>query len=184
MSATSSLRSRPVDSAARRRLLLVESGATVFTREGAEQYDETVAIAQLSGEEPDEFAERCLQRIAAAERSGHAFHAAMLFTSKHHDAALASARQLIALGVAEHAERVSQLNELLVVTAPNAEPALREELLELADDLLLCDERRPLSVRICFTEPQQPIEQDSGVFWTLPDRERTALQRGFGRNAS
>jgi hypothetical protein len=164
--------------------MLVESGAVAFNREGAEQFDETVAIAQLTGEEPDEFAERCLQRIASAERANHCFHAVILFTSKHHTPELASARRLIALGVAEHAESMRQLNELMVVTAPTAEPELRDELLDLVDDLLLCNERRPLSVRICFSEPQPQAELDSGVFWRLPDSERPGLHRGRTRSSS
>lgn len=174
MTASSPLRSAASTASARRRLMVVESGASVFTREGAEQFDETVAIAQLQGERPGEFAERCLHRIASAERAGRGFRAAMLFTSARHDQASADARRLIALGIAQHAESAAELSELVVVTAPTAEPQLRDELLDLVDELLLCSDRRPLPVRICFTERQDQPEQDSGVFWTLADADRHA----------
>ena len=176
----SSLRSRLVSVPVRRRLMIVEGGASVFTREGAETFDETVAIAQLQDETPDEFAERCLQRIAAAERSGRCFQAAMLFTSASHDPAKTAARRLIALAVAEHADSIVELRELVVVTAPTAEPEQRDELLDLVEELLMCSGRLP--VRVCFTEPPEQLE-NSGVFWSLPASERQR-QRDLERSDS
>lgn len=167
MSARNSLSSKLAPNAARRRLMVVERGASAFTRESAEQFDETVAIAQLRSELPAEFAERCLQRLATAERSGRGFDAAMLFTGSDPDEAASAARRLIALGIAAHAEATS-LSELVVMTA-SASSALRDQLIDLVDELLLSGERKALPVRLCFAQPTSTAESDSGVFWTMPE---------------
>ena len=104
----------------------------------------------------------------------------MLFTSPCHDPAKIAARRLIALAVAEHADSVVELSELLVVAAPTAEPEQRDELLDLVEELLMCSGRLP--VRVCFTEPPEQLE-NSGVFWTLPDSERQR-QRDLERSDS
>ncbi len=154
-------------SPARRRLLVVESGARAFSREGGEQFDETVAIAQLRDEPAAELAERVLLRVASVARARSGFEAATLFVGAATDRQSAAARRLIALAIAAQAANNSRLTELVIVAAsPHATPALREQLLDLVDDLTLNTDQ-PLSVRVCFGESPTANEPDSGVFWTL-----------------
>ena len=167
MKNSSPLRLRTAPNAVRRRLLIVESGACALSREGAERFDETVAIAQLRDEPPVELAHRVLARVASVERSYVGFDAATLFVGAATHPAAASARRLMALAVAAHAATTSRLSELVVVVASShATDELREQLLDLTDDLMLNPEQ-PLSVRVCFAATQAAAEPDSGVFWRL-----------------
>ena len=171
MKTSSPHRLHPAPHVARRRLLIVESGACALSREGAERFDETVAIAQLREEPPDELAHRVLARVASVERSQMAFDAATLFVSAATGPAAASARRLMALAIAANAARSARLNELLVVvTSPDPSDALREQLLDLVDDLRLNPDQ-PLSVRVCFAATHAAAVPDSGVFWRL-DNDR------------
>jgi acetolactate synthase regulatory subunit len=152
---------------ARRRLLVVESGACAFSREGGAQFDETVAIAQLRDEPPAKLAQRVLGRVASVERSRFGFDAATLFIGAAIDREAAAARRLIALAVAAHAANNARLSEMvLVVASPRVTDELRAQLLELVDELMLNTDQ-PLSVRVCFAETPTSVEPDSGVFWTL-----------------
>lgn len=152
---------------ARRRLLIVESGACALNREGAERFDETIAIAQLRDEPPAELAQRVLARVASFERSHARFDAAILFVSAATDPAAASARRLMTLAIAAHAVAYPRLSELVVVVAATqATDELREQLLALVDDLML-NQDRALSVRVCFAATQPAAVPDSGVFWRL-----------------
>ncbi len=154
-------------SPARRRLLVVESGARAFSREGGEQFDETVAIAQLRDEPAAELAERVLMRVASIERSRFGFEAATLFVGAATDREAVAARRLIALAVAAHAATNARLSEMVIVVAsPHATDELRAQLLELVDELTLNTDQ-PLSVRVYFTDTPTSVEPDSGVFWTL-----------------
>lgn len=163
----STTRSTP-DSVVRRRLIVVERGASLFTRDGAEDFDETTAVTQLEGESEAELAQRALGRIALAERSGRRFSSAMLFVGETGSSA---ARRLIGLGLAAHAAAASELTELVVVAPPNASAELRASLLELTEDLLFAPEHSPLPIRLCFAEPERAPDQRSGTFWRLPESE-------------
>lgn len=153
-------------SVVRRRLIVVERGASLFSREGAEDFDETTAVTQLEGESDVELAQRALSRIALAERSGRRFNSAMLFVGESGSSA---ARRLIGLGLAAHAD--SDLTELVVVAPPDASAELRASLLELTEDLLFAPEHSPLPIRLCFAESERAPEQRSGTFWRLPESE-------------
>lgn len=140
-----------------RRLILLEEGADklVPTAEGG--WEETIAIAQLPGERPIDFADRALHRIATLERFNRSFRYAELHTAASDAPDIQAARRLIALGIAAHAESTQSLDELVVCAPAHATWDQRVSLLELADELLLCSERKPpLAVRLRFLELQAP----------------------------
>jgi hypothetical protein len=168
MKSSSALRLRAVPNAARRRLVVIESGAAGLSQSGADEFDETVAIAQLPGEAPLDLTHRVLERIANAERHGRGFDAAVLLASDASDADTCSARRLLALGIAAHAYSGAPLGELLVIGSADAGAELRCRLLDLADDLVTCAEGEPLAVRVSFSAG--PPETKSGVFWVPPGR--------------
>ncbi|RYZ02356.1 MAG: hypothetical protein EOO73_32135 [Myxococcales bacterium] len=153
-------------SAVRRRLMVVEAGASLACRDDAAEFDETTAITQLSGEPAADLAQRALARIALAERSGQAFDSALLVVG---ESGASSARRLIALGLAAHARASHRLSELVVLAPADASAELREELLMLADELLFGAEQ-PLPVRLCVAT-QREAEQRSGTFWCIPERD-------------
>lgn len=156
------LNRRPSTSFARRRLLVVEGGASAFGADGADGFDETVALLELEDDEPADFAERVLRRLATAEHSGQAFDAVVLFVGSSSEAGARAARRLIALGVAAHAGASPRLSELVIVARANAPEALRYQLLDLADELTLSAEQAPLPVRLTFGDPKPALA--SGVF--------------------
>jgi hypothetical protein len=140
----------------------VEGGATVFSPDGADGFDETVALLELEGDEPADFADRVLRRLATAEHSGQSFDAVLVFIGAScHDSARA-ARRLVALGVAAHAVTSPHLSELVIVAAADTPEELRYQLLELADELILGSDQAPLPVRVRFGDPKRP--PISGVF--------------------
>ena len=144
------LKRRPSVTTARRRLLVVEGGATVISPNGADGFDETVALLELEEDEPDDFADRVLVRLATAEYSGQSFDAALLFVGSSCEVRVNAARRLIALGIAAHALTSPYLSELVIVASANASEELREQLLELADELVLHSNQKPLPVRVRF----------------------------------
>lgn len=160
--------SRPSpESAIRRRLMVVEQGASLSFRDDQQLFDETTAITQLAGEGADDLVHRTLTRLALAERSGQPFDAAMLFVGERGSS---SARSSIGLGLAAHAARGGGLRELVIVAPPDASQDLRDGLLQLTDELLFGAER-PLQIRVCFAESASQREQRSGTFWCAPESE-------------
>lgn len=157
-----SLQRRPSPTVARRRLLVVEGGATVFSQDGADGFDETVALLELAGDESADFADRVLRRLATAERSGQSFDAVLLFIGSSSKANTHAARRLVALGIAAHALTSPHLSELVIVARANAPEEQRYQLLELADELTLGSNQEPLPVRVRFGDPKREII--SGVF--------------------
>lgn len=147
---------RPSAVVARRRLLVVEGGATVVSPDGADGFDETVALLELEGDEPADFADRVLRRLATAEHSQQPFDAVLLFVGSSFKASARAARRRIALGIAAHAATSPHLSELVIVARANAPEELRYELLELADELVLSPGQEPLPVRVSFGEPPRP----------------------------
>jgi hypothetical protein len=153
---------RPSATTARRRLLIVEGGAAVLSPDGADGFDETVALLEVEGEEPADFADRVLRRLATAEISGRSFDAVLLFIGSSFTASAGAARRLVALGVAAHARSSSDLSELVIVARANAPEEQRYQLLALADELALGSDQEPLPVRLRFDAPKPaPV---SGVF--------------------
>lgn len=146
-------RSEPI----RRQLVVVESGAAPCLQdETSGAFEQTTVIAQLANEEPAEFADRVLRRLAALERTARGFApgfaGAVLMTGASDDGETESARRLIALGIAGHAEATGSLAELRVCAPESASAKLRAALFQLADDLVLAAERKPLPVRVSFLE--------------------------------
>jgi hypothetical protein len=152
MRAASFFKRRPSATVARRRLLVVEGGATVFNPDGADGFDETVALLELEGDKPADFANRVMRRLATAERAGQSFDAVLLFIGSSSEASVHAARRLVALGVAAHALTSPHLSELVVVARANAPEELRYQLLELADELILSSDQAPLPVRVRFDD--------------------------------
>ena len=138
---------------ARSRLLMIERGAPlVLPRD--DDFDETVAISQLAGEGPAEFAERTLRRIALAQKAGRYFAAAELFVGSRHDEPTLAARRRVSLAIAEHARRSQSLSELVTVVGPDADAEARERLVELGDDLARIDDDKPLRLRLRWVEAE------------------------------
>jgi hypothetical protein len=145
---TASSHARTNESHERRRLILLEEGTARLTRWIATNCDETVIVAKLPGETALDFADRALQRIIASERSGRSFHHAALCTLAPLDADARIARRLIALGLAAHAESARTLDALIIYAPVDANLVERQVLIELADDLALATEGKPLPVRL------------------------------------
>jgi hypothetical protein len=131
--------------------MVVERGASLLVSEQAEteNFDETVTVAQMRDESPDEFSDRIVGRIGAAAHSDP-FREVLLFASRACEHATLSARRLIALAIAGHAEATCSPAELVVVASADASRAEREPLLELADDLIFSAQGTSLPVRFRF----------------------------------
>ena len=167
----------------RSRLLVIESGAPVLIPDSIEEFQRSVAITQFQGESSAAFAERALRRITFAAQSGQRFDAAALVVGPNHDERTCAARRLMGLAIAEYAESVPTLTELVVIASADACPELRERLLELADDLVFGAAGTPLSVRIRFVEAKQ-----AGAARELPLvgarlRERSTVPAATNRHA-
>jgi hypothetical protein len=141
----------------RRRLLVVEREALLLASEqaSAENFDETVALAQLRDESPEDFADRVARRIGAAAHSAP-FSEAMLCASDTCEHAALSARRLIAIAIAAHAEATSSPPELVVVASASISRGARDRLLELTDDLVLGAAGTSLPVRLRFVATAAP----------------------------
>jgi hypothetical protein len=171
MVASSALKSLPSSNSRRRRLIVMERGSSTFARDSLDEFDETVAVTQLHGERPDDFAKRVLRRIAGAERSGQNFQAAMLMAGKADDDATRAARRMIALAISAHAKLSGIRPEVVLMASPDASPDARARLLELVDELVCGAEGEPLPVRLCFSDTKPAAELRSGVFLSLAENE-------------
>jgi hypothetical protein len=113
---------------------------------------DVVTIAQHAAERPADFAHRVLLRIDKSRRNGQRFDEAVLFVGRSEDPASRVARRLIALAIATAGRESGSLSELLLVAPADAEVGLREQLLELTDDLVYGAEGSPLAVRVRFEQ--------------------------------
>jgi hypothetical protein len=147
----------------RRRLMVVERGASLTCRDDVEVFDETIALTQLPGEAPAELAERALSRLAQAERSRTFFDSLLLAVSEE---GAGEARRLLGLGLASHGTSSGAARELVIIAPARPSAELRDELLQLTDELLLGAER-PLQVRLRFAAERGQALQ-SGTFWSIP----------------
>ena len=127
---------------------MIESGAPLLRPVDDDEFDETVAITQLAGERPGDFAERTLRRLDVARRSGRYFDAAELFIGSRNDEPTCAARRRLGLAIAEHAGQSRSLSELVTVVSSDAAAEVRERLVELSDDLAHGHEDKPLRVRL------------------------------------
>lgn len=155
---------RPSSVGGRRRLVVVESGAALWCRDDAAEFDETTAITQLSGEGAEELAERALHRVMVAGRSGHVFDSALLLVS---EAGSSSARRRVASGLATQSAASRRLTELTLLAPATASEELRADLLRLAEELLSAAEPA-LQVRLRFADEREPPTR-SGIFWSIPE---------------
>jgi hypothetical protein len=173
MSAVAALKLHRVDgSALRRRLLVIELGSSSVAQFSAGDFDETLAIPQLQGEQPVVFMQRVMDRIATVEQSGGAFDSAVLMTGERHDSATCAARRLLVSGLAAHARTGAELSDVVVDADASADPHARQELLELVDELLASsDQQQPFPIRLRFNERRANEEPTSGVFWSVPARD-------------
>jgi hypothetical protein len=139
------------------RLVVIERGASTFVDRG-EGFDETVAITQLQDEQPADFADRAVRRIAKTQKGGECFDVAVLFVGPADDEVTCSARRLISLAIAAHADSSPGITELVVFASSTASQELRARLLELTDDLVFGTEGKPLPVRIHFIEAKTAMD--------------------------
>jgi hypothetical protein len=152
----------------RRRLLIVEQEASPLPGDDSADFDETLAIAQLRGELPVAFAQRTLQRLALAERSGRRFGSAMILAGRRNDAEQLAARRLIAEGLAIHGRGHSGTFELSLEAEADASAQARAALLQLAGELTVRAAPGSVAVRLRFGRPSAaPAEVKSGT-WTKP----------------
>jgi hypothetical protein len=157
---------------------MIESGAPLSMPGDDQDFEETVAITQLAGETPADFAERTLRRIASAQRSGRHFAAAELVVGSGHDQPTCAARRLLGLALAEHAGRWQSLSELVTVIARDAAQEVREQLVQLRDDLRRASRDKPLRVRFRWAETSRPTSGDG------PGLSRTSGTTNAGRTKS
>jgi len=160
-------------SALRRRLLVIELGSAAVAQVRSDDYDETVAIPQLQGEQPVAFMQRVVERIASLEQSGGTFDAAVLMTGTRNDDATRLARRMLASGIGAHSRAGAELSDVVVDADASATPRVRQELLELVDELVAgCDPRQAIPIRLRFTTGRaNQGEPTSGVFWSVPPGE-------------
>lgn len=159
-------RLRSVPDRQRLRCIVVEDGGPGLSHERCDDFDETVAIAQLPGEMPVQFAQRTLAKIANVERSGRHFEALALLTSHRQDGAAQAARRLIVLGLSNHAQARGASATLLVQAHDDADDAARRQLLELVGEVTESSAHAGMAVRLRFGQPptREP-EPKSGVFF-------------------
>lgn len=163
------LRVRAPSSPQRLRLLVVEQGASPMRRDGSDEFDETLVVAQLPAESPTAFAQRILQRLALAERAGRHFEAALLLTGGHHDPATSAARRLLALGLAAHGTSRANPCALQLEALPSAGQQARATLLALVEEVASVTERGAAPVRLRFGQASPTTaEPTSGIFWSVP----------------
>jgi hypothetical protein len=154
---------------ARLRCVVIESGSFPLTQAGAEDFDETLVIAQMRGEPAAVFAQRALARIASIERAGRRFDAATVLTGDGDDAATLAARRLIVLGLSTHGSANGGMTELLLTARPKASLEVRFGLLGLVEEVLGSSNGPQVPVRLRFGEPaQRGPEPRSGVFHSMP----------------
>lgn len=162
------LHALPAPTSERRRLLIVEQEASPLHGEGSGDFDETLAIAQLRGELPVAFAQRTLQRLAAAERSGRQYGAAVILAGRRNDAAAVAARRLIAGGLAGHGQAHCATFELSLEAEADASAQARAALLQLAGELTTSGEPGRVAVRLRFGRASAPPPEIKSGTWSKP----------------
>jgi len=134
----------------RLRCLVIESGSAPLGSVHAETFDQTIAVTQMSGEQPTAFAQRAMAKIAAVERSGRQFAELTLLTGTYSDVASREARRLLELGLSMHARSVGGWAELVLSAPEQLDPAQRSELFELAEEIMATAPSSGLPIRISF----------------------------------
>jgi len=152
------------------RLVVVEDGALGFeSRVPPDDGEETLVIAQTSGELPANLVIRVASRIGALERSGRKIGRAILLVGNRQDAQVAAARWVIARALLSHL--LARGGSELVLDADRAEGAVRNELLSLVEGLLERVEPSGVPIRLQFRRAPPRPARPSGIY-PVPDAGR------------
>jgi hypothetical protein len=159
------------------RCVVIESGSLPLTDADAENFDQTLVIAQMQDEPSSAFAERTLERLVGVERSGRRFTSITLQAGNQRDAAAQAARRRIVLALAAHAQATPGFGMFTLRAAREAAPEHRAELLDLAADVMAyrggCAPdapAEPVGVRLRFDAGAPAARRQSGTFQATPDR--------------
>jgi hypothetical protein len=133
----------------------------------ARGFDETIVVAQMQGEHPLAFARRVIDRIASVERSGRRFDSATVLTSRQHGFASRAARRQVALALSAHARGRGGMSELTLMSVAEAEPGGSDELLGLAEELMVLPNAKSVPVRVRFGAGSAEAPRPSGIFPAL-----------------
>jgi hypothetical protein len=161
-----------VPSVSRVRCVVVEQGAPPFLPGDAEDFDETVVVAQLVDERPEVFAQRMLARLAWAARSGKVFRTAIVVTKASASPESLAARRRIVLAFAAHAEANGGMVEIALRARSSATLEERFELLGLVEEVLGVCRGSLAPVRLRFGESIEHADERSGVFHVSEGRGR------------
>jgi hypothetical protein len=166
-----STRVRPIAPSQRVRLIAVERGSAGFCERSEDESVDTVAIAQTADESSIAFCRRILTRLAALERAGESCVSALLICGLASDHATLAARRLIALALSTHAHVCPSLHDVLFQAPATATPSCREQLFELADELMSLPRSGAFDVRVRFLDEVAlfPLPPKSDVF-PIPPR--------------
>jgi hypothetical protein len=135
--------------APRRRLVVTERGV-----EGVEavledaSFDETLVVANAPADSPTGLTLRLALRVAILERQKRACSSAMILLGRGRDPQRAAAREIVARTLLTHLETAGG-GELLLL-APSASAAERDELLAFVEKLLGEIETRSVMIRVQF----------------------------------
>lgn len=167
------------------RCVVIESGSLRLTDSDAENFDQTIVIAQMQDEPAAAFAERALERIANVERSGRRCASATLLAGNQHEGAAQAARRRVVLGLTAHVQPTPGSGKLTLRAALETAPEHRAELLDLAADVMAYRgvslsgaEPEPVGVRLRFDEGVPESRRQSGTFHAIPDKPVSKRRSG------
>ena len=152
----------PRRSGARLRLVVVEDGARELdSRVPPDEGEESIVVAQASGELPATLALAVTGRIAALERSSRNIERAVVLIGPDCGVQVCAARWLVARALLTHMV-VSGSGEL-VLAAPGAGVDVRQDLLSLVEALLGEHERSAVPIRLQLREDAPRPARTSGI---------------------
>jgi hypothetical protein len=158
--------------AGRVRLVVVEEGAGGFeSRVPPDAREETIVVAQTSGELPANLVTRVASRIASIERSGRTIGQAIVLLDNRHDAQVGASRWSMARALLSHL-LVSGGSEL-VLDADGAEVNVRHELLSIVEALLEEFEQGRVPIRLQFRREPPRAVRPSGIY-AVPETVQSA----------
>jgi hypothetical protein len=141
------------ETAPRRRVIVTErsaDGVQAALEDSA--FDETVLVAEAPADSGTDLLLRLAAHIASSERRSRAFSSASFVLGRGADAQTLAAREVVARTLLTHLETAS--GGELVLVAPAASAAERDDLLLLVERLLADLETRAVSIRLQFRNDQ------------------------------
>jgi hypothetical protein len=123
--------------------------------------DETIVVAQTSGELPANLVVRVASRLAAVERSGRKLGRAILLVGERRDSQVDASRRLMTRAFLSH---MLVSGGELVIDADGAEADVRHEVLSLVEELLEEFEQRAVPIRLQFRSEPPRVRRPSGVY--------------------